>query len=115
MPGSEEVSFGIHGRVEILRLDEELQDHLSGRDFFEKHAVRLAEIAEVHAGRPKYFVNEGANRRALLIMVGPTLAGRFLCVPIEPNGPKATWRAVTAFEANAHHRRKYGEHHGRTD
>lgn len=42
-------------------------------------------------------------------MVGPTRAGRFLCVPIEPTGKCGVWRPVTAFTANAHHVKRYEE------
>lgn len=96
-----------HGRVEELDLDDEFQAHLTERATYEKHVVTLAEVLEVHLRQPMYFENHGEGRRAPIIMVGPTDAGRFLCVPLEPTGRKGVWRPVTAFQANTHHRQSY--------
>jgi hypothetical protein len=102
--------FLTHGRVEELAFDDRLIDHLNERGTYAKHVVSLAEILEVHQGRPRYFLNTGSGaRRAPAIMLGLTARGRCLCVPIEPVGSDGVWRPVTAFEANAHHREKYEE------
>ena len=102
--------FGQYGPVEELELDEELELHLRERGIFDKHIVSFAEILEVHAGSPRFMENSSVpNRRAPIVMVGPTRAGRFLCVPIEPTGKRGVWRPVTAFTANAHHVKRYEE------
>ena len=97
------------GPVEELELDDALQEHLQERGTYDKHRVSLSEILEVHQLSPKLFTNSSPHGRAPVIMVGPTAAGRFLCIPIEPAGKWGVWRPVTAFEANTHHREKYRE------
>ena len=99
--------FANNGPVDQLQLDEEFQVHLleAGRAFA-KHVVSFAELTEVHAGEPRYFKNE-QGQRAPAVMVGPTKAGRFLFVPIEPTGAWGVWRAVTAFTANTHSVERY--------
>ena len=76
---------------------------------YSKHFVSLKEIRQVHVGASKYFENEGEGRSAPIIMVGPTDSGRIIVVPIQPMHTKGTWRPITAFEANAHHRERYEE------
>jgi hypothetical protein len=98
--------FARDGRVEELDFDDDVLDHLAQRGFYPKHRVAVVEILQVHEGVPRYFANVGTGR-APIVIVEPTAAGRFLCVPIEPTGLRGTWRPVTAFEANAHHRTKY--------
>ena len=41
--------FSVHGPVDELELDEELQQHLMDRGFYPKHNVALTEIIEVHS------------------------------------------------------------------
>jgi len=96
--------FQDHGAVDMLRMDDELQEHMRKRSFYDKHRVTLTEILEVHDNSPKYFLN---NNRAPAIMIGETDAGRVLVVPVEPTGDYGVWRPVTAFEGNAHHKAKY--------
>jgi hypothetical protein len=81
---------------------------MTERATYARHQVSMTEILEVHGGDPRYFMNSGTHR-APIIMVGPTAAGRWLCVPLEPAGQSGVWRPVTAFEANAHHRGKYSQ------
>ena len=83
-------------------------EHMAERATYDKHRVSLKEITEVLIGQPEYFLNE-VERRAPLIMVGPTLENRILVVPIEPVGREGVWRVVTAFEANTHHKTRYVE------
>lgn len=106
--GGVEALLEEHGPVEELVLDEELEAHLMERGFYDKHRVSLTEIAETHMGHPRFFLNEGQHR-APVVMVGPTAAGRLLCVPVEPAGRWGAWRPVTAFEANRHHHERYME------
>ena len=99
--------FAHNGRVDELQLDEELQQHLLEPEHdYEKHIVTLAEIMEVHTGKPGYFEND-KGQRAPVVMLGPTKANRMLFVPIEPTGAWGVWRAVTAFSANTHSIERY--------
>jgi hypothetical protein len=99
----------VHGAVEELEFTEEFLEHMRSRGTYEKHVVNVTEILEVHSGEPKYFLNSSTGR-APVIMLGITTDGRWLCVPVEPvSGRKGVWQPVTAFEANAHHRRRYEE------
>jgi hypothetical protein len=97
--------------VQELAFDDEFRVHLTERATYAKHAVTVAEILQVYEGQPKYFTNASPPgsqpRRALVIMIGPTGAGRFLVVPLEPTGRDGVWRPVTAFEANTHHKVSY--------
>ncbi len=95
------------GSVDELVIDDEFHQHLADRATYEKHLITSTEVVEVHQGKPAYFANTGTNRRAPLVMVGRTLAGRILCVPLEPSDRRGTWRPVTAFQANPHHVVRY--------
>lgn len=95
------------GQVAALELDDDLRDHLWERGFYGKHRVSVSEILEVYQLNHKLFVNSSPSGRAPLMMVGITAQGRFLCVPIEPTDKWGVWRAITAFEANAHHIARY--------
>jgi hypothetical protein len=102
--------FRANGSVDELEIDDEFRAHLADRGIYAEHRVRAIEVLEVHAGKPRYFLNASSpihTRRAPLVMVGPTLAARFLCVPLEPTGRRGIWRPVTAFEASAHHKTKF--------
>lgn len=109
--------FAEHGPVEELEIDDAFLEHLRKRGWYAEHSVRLAEILQVHSGRPRYFLNatppgDGAPprpRRAPVVMVGPTALGRFVTVPIEPTGRYGIWHPVTAFQSNTHHRERYLE------
>ena len=100
--------FDAHGAVEAIECDAAFMEHMASEERdYEKHAVTPQEIEEALAIAPAFF--ENAGKRAPLIMVGLTQAGRMLAAPLEPTGRKGVWRPVTAFEANAHHRRRYEE------
>lgn len=102
--------FSIHGLVEAIECDEAFAEHMAseGRDYG-KHAVTPQEVGEAFAIAPVFSENEGDGKRAPIIMVGPAQSSRMLAVPLEPTERRGVWRAVTAFEANAHHRRRYKE------
>ena len=70
------------------------------------HDVSFSEILGVFRIGPKYFENL-RGRRAPVVMVGPSIGNRMLCVPIEPTGKAGVWRPVTAYPANAHHVERY--------
>ena len=96
-----EILFSQNGPVRMLELDDDLKQHLQERGITKKHIVSFAEILEVFEGNPRILINEPApGRRAPVVMVGPTMVGRFLTVPIEPTGKWGIWRPITAFESN---------------
>ena len=96
-----------NGPVDEIELDAEYIVHQDHRAIYDKHRVSSMEIVEAHGGSPLYIENEGSQRRAPLLLVGPTENGRMIAVPLEPTGRWGIWRAVTAFEANSHHRERY--------
>ena len=101
--------FGAYGRVEELDFDDAFAGHMAEEQrSYEKHRVSEQEIREVLAEVPGFFENIG-EQRAPIIMLGPTRAGRIIVAPLEPTHRWGTWRPVTAFEANAHHRQRYAE------
>ena len=107
MPDAElDALFAEYGLVQDLELDGDLEIHLRERGTFGKHIVSFGEILEVLKGEPEFFATS-PGRRALAVMVGPTLEGRFLSVPIEPTGRSGVWRAITAYTANTHHVERY--------
>ena len=102
--------FEQYGAVEELEIDEGFAEHMSEEARqYEKHKVSFKEVRQMHAGSPEYFLNEGVERRAPVIIVGPTNTGRMIVVPIEPTRKKGVWHPITAFEANAHHKERYEE------
>jgi hypothetical protein len=103
--------FEIYGEVEELVFDDDYYAHVRERATYQKHVVADTEILEVHQGRPAYYANAGRHR-APVLMVGPTLAGRFLVIPLEPSGLRGAWRVVTSFQANQHHVSRYQESQG---
>ncbi|MCL4545106.1 MAG: BrnT family toxin [Chloroflexi bacterium] len=106
--GTDEDSCDDREPVVELGFDDRFREHLQDRGRYEKHRISEREIAEVFENAPQFFINaRGEGRRAPLVMVGPTIAGRMLVVPIEPTESWGVWRPVTAFEANRHHRTRY--------
>lgn len=99
--------FQTQGPVDEIEFDEEFAEHMASRRY-QKHDVTTSEILEAHWNGPRYFENAGAGR-APIILVGRTIDDRYIVVPLEPTGRWGRWRAVTAFEANAHHRTMYEE------
>jgi len=97
--------FDDNGTVEELQLDEEFQLHLL-EHVDENHNVSFAEVNEVHQAKPQYYVNTEGHK-APIYMIGPTDAGRFLFVPIEPTGIWQVWRPVTAYTANTVYVERY--------
>ena len=102
--------FDTYGRVEELEFDDEFAEHMAAasRDYT-KHRVSQPEVREVWKGIPAYIENVGEQRSESVIMLGPTRTGRILVVPLQPTRHRGVWRPVTAYEANAHHRKRYRE------
>jgi hypothetical protein len=72
---------------------------------FAAHGVTILEVLDVLDLEPRFFTNR-KSRRASHVMVGPTVVGRTLIVPIEDWG-RGIWRPVTAFDANTWHIKRY--------
>ena len=72
---------------------------------FADRGISPIDVLEVLDQEPRFFVNK-RGRRASQVMVGPTIGGRLLVVPIEDWG-RAIWRPVTKFDANAWQARRY--------
>jgi hypothetical protein len=110
--GGQDVSalFTQYGRVLRLVFTDALRQHLAQRGIHRKHRVLIAEIIQVHTGRPRFLLSTSVVGRAPIIMVGPTAADRFLVVPLVPTNRQGDWEPVTAYEANRHHLARY---HGR--
>ena len=100
--------FETHGEVDELEFGIEFHDHMAERATYDKHIVSVSEILEVHSGTPRYFENT-VEDGAPVIMVGATKAARWLCIPIDPTSVTGVWSPRTAFQANAHHRKRYAE------
>ena len=100
--------FAVHGRVEELDLGIDFTEHMvSGRRLYRKHIVSAVEILEAFGGAPLFFSNSASERTAPIVMVGKTLVGRYVTVPLVPTSSRGLWRPLTAFESNRHHRERY--------
>ena len=102
--------IGAYGRIEELEFDDAFAEHMaSSQRVYAKHRVSEQEVREAWLGNPAYVENVGERRRESIIMLGWTQGGRILVVPLQPTHRWGVWRPVTAFEANAHHRKRYLE------
>jgi hypothetical protein len=63
---------------------------------FASHRVTWAEVQQVLDRAPRFYRNR-PDRRASIVMIGPTAQGRMLIVPLEELGDGACY-PVTAFE-----------------
>ncbi len=63
---------------------------------FAQHRIAPGEVQQVLDGTPRFFRNR-PERRAPVVMLGPTSHGRLLLVPLE-EAADGIWRPVTAFE-----------------
>lgn len=71
-----------------------------------RHGVTPVEVWQVLDCEPEFFPNKKPHV-ARYIMVGPTLGGRFLTVPLAETPVSGTWRPATAFDSNDHDRGRY--------
>jgi hypothetical protein len=62
---------------------------------FAQHRVTPGEVQQVFDRQPRFYQNRH-DRRASIVMVGPTGRGQLLVVPLEEAGD-GIWRPVTAF------------------
>ena len=65
-----------------------------------RHHVRAGEAFQVLAGQPVYLPNK-RERAAALVMIGRTVGGRWLTIPLAPTGTHGIWRPVTAWDSSA--------------
>ena len=72
---------------------------------FAQHRVTPGEVQQVFDRQPRFYRNR-PDRRASIVMVGPTARGRLLVVPLEAVGGGA-WRPVTAFEPTPQQAARY--------
>ena len=84
--------------ISDLELPDGLADHIHPR-------ATLVEIWEVFSDEPMFLRNRGGVPTSRL-MVGRTLGGRLLTVPITRRGP-GLWRARTAYPAKPRERTLY--------
>ena len=77
--------------------------HVYGLEFDEgneqelaRHAVSNDEVLQVFDGDPVFLPNR-RGRAGTILMVGPTLGGRFLTVPLAPTAVHGFWRPVTGW------------------
>ncbi len=70
-----------------------------------RHGVSVREVLQVLDGDFELFRN--ANKRgATHLVVGKTLGGRWLTIPISPTSQPGVWRPATAFPARRGDRAK---------
>lgn len=71
-----------------------------------RHGVAPEEVLQVAMGDFKAFRNK-KGRAASHVLIGPTLGGRLLSIPIVTTEVEGVWRPVTAWEASDGERTKY--------
>jgi hypothetical protein len=74
----------------------------------ERHGVTRKEVVEVLTGAYRLLRNARRHRNQPYIMVGRTLGGRWLSVPLGPTETEGIWRPATAFPAPQTHITKAG-------
>jgi hypothetical protein len=79
---------------------------------FERHGVREREIRQVLDDAPAFFRNKRPHT-AQLVMIGPTLGGRLLTVPLAPTARDGVWRPATAWDSSDGERARYHASRGR--
>lgn len=77
----------------------DLQFDTSNVGEMDRHAVTEDEVWQVLDGSPVFLPNKKAHA-ATLLMVGPTLGGRFVIVPLAPMAERGLWRPVTAWTSS---------------
>ncbi len=72
---------------------------------FAQHRITPGEVQQVFDRQPRFYRNR-PDRRASIVMLGPTAQGRLLVVPLEAVG-RGVWRPVTAFEPTPQQAARY--------
>jgi hypothetical protein len=86
--------------IETLVIDETNMKKL------EEHQVTVRELLEVVAGDSKAMRNHSPGG-APWILIGPTLRGRILTVPIDPTAEEGAWRPRTGYDSSRKEQRRY--------
>ena len=71
-----------------------------------RHGVTGDEVQQVVDGETVFLRNR-RRRSTTLLMIGPTLGGRFLTVPLAPAGRFGVWRPATAWTSTGGEIQRY--------
>jgi hypothetical protein len=76
---------------------------------FERHGVTVREVLQVlHGGEFRMFRNKGRrSENAAYVIIGVTLGGRFLTIPVDSTPIPGQWRPRTAWESSASEQMSY--------
>lgn len=75
----------------------------SNIDHIARHGISQQEVEEVCHGQ--YVVKDAHGGRVMII--GPTLSGRALCIILDPEPDEGVWHPVTARSADRGERKKF--------
>lgn len=78
--------------IDALEFDDHNEAEMS------RHGVSVREVMQVCEGEFELLRN-AKKHSAPYLMVGKTLAGRWLTIPITPTGQPGVWRPATGFAA----------------
>jgi hypothetical protein len=70
-----------------------------------EHEVTIQEAFEVLEGNPKGFRNHSGG--APWVLVGATLSGRMITLPIDPSDEPGMWRPRTGYDSSNKELRRY--------
>jgi hypothetical protein len=70
-----------------------------------EHEVTIREAFEVLEGNPKGFRNHSEG--APWVLVGATLSGRMITLPIDPSDEPGMWRPRTGYDSSNKELRRY--------
>jgi hypothetical protein len=72
------------------------------------HGVRRQEVVEVFESGYRLIRNAKRHKNQPYVMIGRTLGGRWLSIPIGPTDQEGIWRPATAFRSPQVHITKAG-------
>jgi hypothetical protein len=93
-----------------MRVDEFAIDEVN-EEKFERHGVTVQEVLQVlQAGEFRMFRNKGRRREnAEYVVIGTTLGGRFLTIPVDAMPIPGQWRPRTAWESSEAEQTRYNQ------
>lgn len=77
----------------------DLQFDGANRPEIEAHGITEDEVESVLTTDPRFVVKK-RGRAGAYLMIGPSLGGKMLTVPITPTGSPGLWRPVTAWPSS---------------
>lgn len=86
--------------IDALVFDEWNEDECA------RHHVSAREVREVLDERPVYVPNKRPHAAGIL-MIGPTIGGRFLTIPLAEQDIPGLWRPATAWDSSDAERARY--------